>query len=248
MRTLIALLASAFLVACPSSAPSDDAGSTDAGSEGHRDAGAPLDGGVLDAGDEEDAGDDEAGAPEPDDAGAASDGGEDVDGGFVCTLPPFQPPPSVDAGAPDCSLVGIEGALGRFEGKWDGTVFGSFPLTGPFELPARGDMAFEIYCGADKLLVDGILDGRAYQHPDAGPEEPGHPFSGRLYGEYDLESGVITMVVKPATLTVGAFSGTFEVSMVGFRSGDEFEDGEWCGYTTVPAGGFGGGTWRAGPG
>lgn len=244
MRKLITLLSLVLLAGCPVSTPADDAGLVDAaGSEERRDASVP------DAA-EHDAGDEEADAGLVDDGGttdAAVDAGEDAgepDPEPGCTLPPIDPPPSSDAGR-SCALVDIEGAIGRFRGTWEGEVFGSFPLTGPFELPARGEMTFEIYCGDDKLLVDGALEGRAYEHPDAGPEEPGHPFSGRIYGEYDLQNGTITMIVKPATLTVGPLTGTFEVSMSGQRANDAFEGGEWCGYTTSPVGGFGGGSWRA---
>lgn len=253
MRTLLSLSLSlslltllALSMGCPDNASPDDAGLTDAASSETVDASVPSDAGREDDG----------GEPEPDDAGGApedagrSDAGQDAgapDAGASCTMPPIEPPPPLDeeAGPPACALVDIEGAIGRFEGTWDGTVQGSFEISGPFELPARGEMSFEIYCGDNKLLVDGTLEGRAYQHPDAGPEEPGHPFSGRIFGEYDLETGAVVMVVSPATLTVGPFVGTFEVAMRGQRVDEAFEDGQWCGHTITPAGGTGEGSWRA---
>lgn len=245
MRRLSLLFAAAFLVACPRSTPGEDAGPVDAATaEPPSDAGAPVDASAPppdggDAGD--DGGASDAGEPEPSlDAGLP-------DAGFTCPMPPIDPPPELpeDAGPPACVLQGIDGAIGRFDGTWEGDVFGEFAISGPFELPARGEMAFDIYCGDDKLLVDGTLEGRAYQHPDAGPEEPGHPFSGRLYGEYDLETGRVTMIVNPATLQVGIFVGTFQVAMSGQRVDDAFEDGEWCGQTISPPGGNGEGTWTA---
>lgn len=244
MRKLAFLLATVLLVGCPRPTAGDDAGPVDAA---HVEP--PVDASVVDASGEpsDGGGDAEAG---PLDGGAADAGALDAgpaDAGFVCAMPDIEPPPALedDAGPPACVLTNIEGATGRFDGTWEGMVFGAFPLVGPFELPARGEMTFEIYCGDDKLLVDGMLEGRAYQHPDAGPDEPGHPFSGRLYGEYDLESGLVTMVVNPATLNVGSFTGTFQVGMSGQRVNDSFEDGEWCGQTISPPGGNGEGTWRA---
>lgn len=233
----VVLLTLPSLLACPSDPPVDAGVLIDAGPQAAVDAGLSTTDGGVDAGfAAEDAGDVDAGF----------DGGP-ADAGFVCEMPDIPVPADAgaDAGPPDCALDDTEGSTGYFEGTWEGVVFGSFPLTGPFELSSRGEMAFEIYCGDDKLLVDGLLEGRAYEHPDAGPEEPGHPFSGRLYGEYSLATGVVTMVVNPATLQVGPFTGTFQVAMNGYRENDAFEDGSWCGVTISPEGGAGDGTWRA---
>ncbi len=242
MRALyapLALLALPFFLACPTESPSVDSGTP------------PPDSGRAESADPEDAGALDAGSVDASDGAedAGSDAGSDVgsDAGFVCVMPAIEPPPELapDAGPPDCALDNVEGSTGHFEGTWEGVVFGAFPFTGAFELPARGEMDFEIYCGDDKLLVDGILEGRAYQHPDAGPDEPGHPFSGRLYGEYSLATGVVTMLVNPATLTVGPLTGTFQVAMDAHRVNDAFEDGAWCGVTISPEGGAGEGSWRA---
>lgn len=237
MRALHLVLALPLFVACPAESPVVDAGTppSDSGTPDSPDAGEAepeIDAGPLDAG-SADAGSDS------EDAGS--------DAGFICVMPAIEPPPVLegDAGPPDCVLDNVEGSTGHFEGSWDGLVFGQFPFTGAFELPARGEMAFDVYCGDDKLLVDGILEGRAYQHPDAGPDEPGHPFSGRLYGEYSLATGVVTMMVNPATLTVGPLTGTFQVAMDAHRANDAFEDGAWCGVTISPEGGSGEGSWRA---
>lgn len=234
LRIVVVLLLLPLWLGCPSDPPAD-AGLPVVDAGAHSEDGGVAPDASVDAG--------------PDDAGH-SDGGSDAgpaDAGFVCEMPPLEPPPEQDpdAGPPDCVLDDIDGATGHFEGTWEGVVFGSFPLTGPFELTASGEMSFDIVCGDDKLLVDGILEGRAYQHPDAGPDEPGHPFSGRLYGEYSLASGFVTMLVNPATLTVGPFTGTFQVAMSGQRANDAFEEGSWCGVTISPEGGAGEGSWRA---
>lgn len=246
---LSALLFVPLLSACPAAPPGADADAGGAADAGPGDAGA-ADAGAADAG----AGD--GGAP---DAGAGDDAGPldeadagdgdagDGDAGEACAFPPLQPPPDAGGETPSCDLEDTRGA-GEYEGTWEGQVYGSFPLSGPFDLPASGEMEFVIYCGADKLLVDGELTGRAYQHPDAGPDQPGHPFSGRMFGELDPQSGSLLILVDPASLVVGPFTGTFKVAMSALRQDDNtFEEGAWCGVTVEPEGGAGEGTWRAEP-
>lgn len=208
-----------------------------------------------DAGPAEDAGPDPIAAPDagPVDAGtdagfldAGLDAGTDAgtDAGPVCAFPPI---PQPDGGGPDagedCTLQSTEGT-GHFEGTWDGRVWGELALAGAFDLPATGELAFDVYCGGDKLLVSGALEGEAMA-PDAGPNAPVFPFSGPLWGEFDLATGEVEMIVQPATLVIGPFSGTFRVSMGGVRANDSFEDGVWCGDSLNPTGAFGEGTWTA---
>jgi hypothetical protein len=230
-RLILIFVAALSLAACPDPTPPADAGGEGEGE------------GELDAGPSPDAGDEADGGV---DADAGVDAGADAgDAGFVCSFPDFTAPPP-DAGRPDCTLENVEGT-GLFEGTWEGQVFGEIALAGPFDLPAAGEMSFEIYCGEDKLLVDGLLEGVAYEDPDNPPDggAGGFPFSGRMFGEFELATGLIRILVDPATLQVGPFNGTFRVSMGGQRVNDDFDEGTWCGETTNPVGGEGGGAWRA---
>lgn len=173
------------------------------------------------------------------DAAVTTDAGQPGDAGFVCVFPDI-PPPS-DGGMAACTLQNTE-AEGSYEGQWVGRVFGNIAIAGDFDFHTSGTVTFDVVCGGDKLVVDGMLEGVA-NAPDGGAG--GYPFSGRLYGLFDEQTGEVDMIVDPATLTVAFIMGTFKVAMTGGRQVNGAWEGPWCGVSTNPTGGNGQGSWTA---
>lgn len=213
------------------------------------DAGGDGDGAPTDAGGDEGQADasfvDGDGGHGSEDAGAA-DAGDDldaglVDGGFMCAFPDIDPPADSDAGPEPCD-EDLEGFDGYFAGTWEGDISGELALTGPFAFPASGEMTFEIVCSGEKLLVDGVLEGEAENPSDGGAD---FPFFGQLYGEFDPLTATVQLVADPVSLSLGFYTGTFKVQMVGQRVNDSFQGGDWCGVTLDPPGGQGTGNWTA---
>ena len=126
--------------------------------------------------------------------------------------------------------------IGLWSGYWAGSIYGEFPIVGEFDLPASGELSFEIYCEEGKLFIGGEMEGLA---------EGLYPFSGDIVGEYNPESHEIEMDLVNAAVYVEGLRVEFEVELLGDVEELSVTDGIWYGSSLIPPGASGDGTWDA---
>lgn len=221
---------------------------TSVGGPGGPDASAPDDGvAPLDFGPQPDYG------PPP-----TSDAAYEVLADF---LPADPGPPPSDSGPPDvpkppdgslnplgnCESLGIASS---WTGSWSGTVVYDVPFEIPgapsdSTLPVVGDMAFEIQCIDEKLVVVGDMVGVALDE---------YPFTLELQGGYNPETGALKAGMKNGKVVLFGFvTVLFEGELIGDVINPITMQGTWAGESVgteppgIPGTAEGNGVWQANP-